>query len=159
MIVFDESHLPIIYIVNTGEYVEADIESYYSHCRALLRRGEQFATLSDVRHIKIPNAYWRKRIAEMADELDGMMRNVTIASAAVLGSSIMVGAARAVQWLRRRDVTPFYSRTAAEAFDHLARACEREGLIVPPSARQCALDLDRAHREGTDPISALRAPS
>ncbi len=156
MIVFDQRYLPVVFVVTAGEHQESDFAQYQQHFRAWHAERRRLLVLSDPRAQEIPSARWRKRFAELADEIDELAPNVTFANAAVLGSTLLVGAARAVSWLRKRTDDTHYSSTAREALEWLTEKGRPAGIVPPAKARDLAQRLDEAAKRGEDPLALVR---
>jgi hypothetical protein len=157
MVVFDDRFFPLVVILGLKTHIEQDFETYRLHFGEWSAKKARILVLSDPRAQELPNAYWRRRFAELGDEIQSKSPNVTCANAAVLGSALLVGAARAVSWLRRGQDETFYTSSAVDALEFLIRKGQAEGLRVPGDARNLMIALDACARRGGNPETLLDA--
>ncbi|MBZ0117481.1 MAG: hypothetical protein K8H88_10825 [Sandaracinaceae bacterium] len=155
MVLFEEAHWPLVVIVGSGPYTDGDIAEYLVRFRKYATRGEPVYVLSDARAKAMPSTHYRKRIAEMADAIEAYEPKVVRATSAVLTSALLVGAARAVSFLRGgRDVTHYVS-TGVEALAWLRGRAAADGVELPASAGAFARDLDDHYAAGDAPEAWL----
>jgi hypothetical protein len=153
VLVFYERHKPLVFIVSWGSHAPEDFDAYHAHFAKWHAARERVLVLSDPRAQEMPNAHYRKRYAEMADEITSTFPKVAHASAAVLGSALLVGAARAVAWLRKRNTNDnaFYCQTAVDGVAWLTEQGAAAKLVVPAPALELAKELDACARRGGNP--------
>lgn len=152
MLAFDERYAPLVLIVSWGEHDAADFDLYFAKFGEWHAAKKRWLVLNDTRAQSMPNAYARKRYAELADAIETEMPGVTCANAAVLGSALFVGAARAVNWLRKRsDDKTHYCNTAMEGLAWLTERGTPLGLVVPAEATAIVRELDAYARAGKNP--------
>jgi hypothetical protein len=121
MVVFDESHHPIIVVRWTGELTVDDAERFFSHCDELLQqaraRGQQLA-LINVSDIDKASPEVRRLLADKAK-----MFGSDIPSWVVLNNLIVRGVFTAIQWMepstKRNRVVGTFEQALREAKETL----------------------------------------
>lgn len=127
---FDDSLWPLLVVRFVGAPSLQQQEAYLAQLRAYLQHGDRYVSILDTRQLKMMTSEQRVRQAEFIKENEGLLRQVTLGTAAIVTSPLIRLAASVFLHLKPMP-TPYYcAPTLPSAADWAAERLTQAGLGV-----------------------------
>lgn len=144
----DVSSHPFVHIRFAASPMDdEDVDRMLADFTALLERRERFVALLDCRDMRMPaNPKQRKRLADwqtQPETYEGTRTHLR-ASAVLVRSAVVRGAATAVMWLFPPPAPTKLFGTPGDAIEWLRTRCEEEGIGLPARATDHLDEMVRA---------------
>lgn len=130
---------PLIVMTTKRSLAYADARAIFAAYDPIVRRGERFVSITDVRGSKgVPDSATRAAFAEESKRFEASAQHLAVASALIVESALVRGAITAVQWISKPKIPTANFTAFPPALRWVTERAQESGLVIPSGALELA---------------------
>lgn len=130
----DDSCFPFVVNTWSGVISDDDLADRTAWQDEVVKRGQNWVTLSDCRALVRPDGDGRRRIAETMNRLNARVGPQMVATAFVFESSLVANALKAIRWTAPAPIKETYVSRVGDGYAWLKKQAARVDVVVPAEA-------------------------